>query len=682
MAKLKPADFRNIALAGHASTGKTSLAECLLFAAKATTRLGKVDDGSSILDFEEQERERKNSIDSAVAHCTWQGKTIQIIDTPGYLDFVGDMRGALHAVETVVLIATAPAGLELNTRRAWDAAEEVGKARAIVINKVAAENAKFFDTLDVIQESLGRSCVPMTIPDAEGPACSKIISTLKLPADLAGDVADRASTIHEVLMESIVEADEGLMERYLEGETISDEELSSVVSKAIVEGTLVPVFATSASKELGITELLDTIAMFFPSPVDAGPVTGTKPDSKEEVRLDPSEDAPFSAQVFKVMSDPFVGKVTFFRARTGSSAAVTPLYLPRTGKSERTGGFFTVMGKEQQPVESVVAGQIFCTAKVDAFRIGDTVCDEKSPVVYPEISFPTPMVSLAVRPESRGDESRLSGSLAKLAEEDPTFRVERNVQTKEMIITGTSTLHLEIMLARLKARFNVNVVTHEPKIAYLETIVGTAEAKYRHKKQTGGRGQFAEVYLRLEANERGAGFEFLDEIVGGAVPRQFIPAVEKGLRETMAEGVIAESQVVDIKVALFDGSFHAVDSSEAAFKIATRNAFREGFLKAKPVLLEPIVNIEVTVPSQFMGDVTGDINGRRGRVNDVESIGDMQAIKAICPLAELQRYSTELRSMTGGQGSFTMEFSHYDIVPSMKQQQIVDAVQKAKEASR
>jgi elongation factor G len=479
-----------------------------------------------------------------------------------------------------------------------------------------------------------------------------------------------------------VEADEGLMERYLEGEKIGDAELAPVVTRAIQQGSLVPVFATSAAREIGVAEMLDVIAAFFPSPVEAGPAKATKPGTDEQVERAPTVEAPFGAQVFKVMSDPFVGKMTFFRVYSGRLASDEPLYLPRTGKRERSGGLFAVLGKEQQSVPAAVAGQIVCITKVDTPQVSDTICAENDAVVFAPIKFPTPMVSLAIQPQSRNDETRLSTGLSKLTDEDATFVTRRDPQTRELVVTGMSTLHLDVMLARLRSRFDVNVNTREPKIPYLETITATSEAKYRHKKQTGGRGQYGEVYLRLEPNQRGAGFEFLDEIVGAAIPNQFIPAVEKGVRETMELGVLAGYPVVDLKCAVFDGSYHTVDSSEQAFKTAAHNAFREAFAEARPCLLEPIVNIEITVPSKFMGDVTSDINGRRGRVQDVQQIGDLQVIKAQCPMADLLRYSTELRSMTGGEGSFTMEFSHYDLVPHSKVEQIVAAAQKAKEEAK
>ena len=589
------------------------------------------------------------------------------------------MIGGLRAAETAILFVAAPAGLELHTRRAWTAAEAAGKARAIVINKVDGENAKFFDTVEALQEVFGRACVPLTIPDAEGPAFSGVLNTLDLASDASGDAAARAKEINEALMESVVEADEALMERYLEGETISKEELAPVVTKAILEGSLVPVFATSADKETGVSEMLDLVAAYFPSPVDAGAVSGVKPGTEEEVTREPSVDAPFSAQVYKVITDPFVGKMAFLRVFSGKLASDAPLYLPRTGKKERSGGMYSVQGKEMKAVDGVVAGQIFCVSKVEVLQIGDTVCNDHDPIEFPRIKFPTPMVSLAIMPETRGDESRLSSGLAKLADEDPTFVVRRDAQTGEQIVTGMSTLHLDIMLDRLKSRFDAGVTTSEPKIPYLETILSTAEAKYKHKKQSGGRGQYGDVSLRVEPNERGAGFEFIDEIVGGVIPNQFIPAVEKGIRETLEQGVLSGNQVVDVKVAAFYGSYHTVDSSEQAFKTAASNAFKLAFKDAKPCLLEPIVNIETTIPSQFMGDATSDINGRRAGVQDVETLGDMTVIKASCPLAELLRYSTELRSMTGGEGSFTMEFSHYDVVPHLKQEQIIAAAEKAKE---
>ena len=676
------AGIRNVATSGHAGSGKTSLVEAMLFKAGATKRPGSVDEQTSIADYDVEEQERKFTIDAALVHCTWKDKEIQIIDAPGYPDFISGMISSFPAVESTLITVSAIKGVELNTRKAWDYAERNKLARAFVITKMDVENADFSKTLGQIKEIFGQQCVPFVLPVGEAANFSGVVETLRLPADVPAEVADEAQSTHEALMESIIEADEELMMRYLDGEEISEEELLRTLSPAFNSGTVVPIFCTSISKDIGIDNILDAVAGFFPSPETAErtavPVKG---EEGEEITVKAS-DPEFSALVFKSMTDPFVGKMNFFRVISGSVTSDSTAYNPRTGKKERLANLYRMQGKEQEPVQSAGPGDVLCVAKLDDVEVSDTLCADSRQIRFPEIQFPTPMVALAIQPKTRGDEQKLSGGIAKIAGEDPTFIVQRDTATRELIATGMSSLHLDVMLSRLKRRFDVEVTTKVPDIAYKETITTTAKAQYRHKKQTGGRGQFGEVYLRLEPRERGEGFEFLDEIVGGAVPSQFIPAVEKGSREVLEQGVIAGYPVVDLAVALYDGSFHAVDSSEQAFKTATRNAFQKAFNDAKPVLLEPVVNIEITVPSKHIGDITSDLNGRRGRVQDVETMGDLQTIRAQVPLGEIATYSTDLRSMTAGEGSYSIEFSHYDPVPAMIQKQIIAKAQAKRDAQK
>ena len=670
------ANLRNIAMAGHGGSGKTSLVEAMLFKAGATKRQGSVDDETSIADHDVQEKERKFSIDSSLLHCTWQDREIRIVDSPGYPDFIGGMVSAFAAVESALITVSALKGVELNTRKAWDYAETNNLARAFVITKMDVENAAFSKTLDQLKEVFGQQCVPFVLPVGEAATFSGVVDTLQLPDNIPAEVADDVQSTHETLMEAIIEADEDLMMRYLEGEEVGMEELVKTLGPAFRAGAVVPVFCASVSKDIGVDSLLNAMAGFFPSPEvaerTAVPVDG---EEGEEITVK-SSDPDFSAIVFKSMTDPFVGKMNFFRVISGAITPDSTAFNPRTGKKERLAGLYRMQGKEQETIQSAGPGDLVCVAKLEDVDVCDTLCAGSRQIKFPQIDFPKPMVSLAVEPKSRGDEQKISGALAKLADEDPTFMVQRDTVTRELIVTGMSTLHLDVMLRRLKQRFDVEVTAKDPKIAYKETITATATAKYRHKKQTGGRGQYGEVYLRLEPRERGEGFEFLDEIVGGSVPNQFIPAVEKGCREMLEQGVLAGYPVVDVAVALYDGSFHAVDSSEQAFKIATRSAFRQAFTDAKPVLLEPIVNMEVTVPSKHIGDITSDLNGRRGRVQDVETLGNLQIIRALVPLAEISKYSTELRSVTAGEGSYTIEFSHYEAVPSIVQKQIIDKKQK------
>jgi len=674
--------LRNVATSGHGGSGKTSLVEAMLFKAGATKRLGSVDDETSIADHDVEERQRKFTVDSSLLHYTWQGKDVRIIDTPGYPDFVGGMVSSFAAVESTIITVSALKGVELNTRKAWDYAEKNNLARAFVISKMDVDNADFEKTLDQLKEFFGQQCVPFVLPIGEASTLSAVVETLQLPDDIPGEVAERVESSHEVLMEAIIEADEDLMMRYLEGEKISQEELLKTLAPAFASGTVVPVFCTSVSKDIGIEQLLNAIADFFPSPEGAErPASAVRGEEGEQITARAS-DSEFSAFVFKSMTDPFVGKMNFFRVVSGSATTDSSVLNPRTGKKERLANLYRMQGKEQEVVQAAGPGDILCAAKLEGVDVNDTLCADSRPIKFPEIEFPTPMVSMAVEPKSRGDEQKLSGGLNKVAAEDPTFDVHRDTATRELIVTGMSSLHLDVMLSRLKRRFDVEVTTKEPEIAYKETITAAATAKYRHKKQTGGRGQYGEVYLRLEPRERGEGFEFLDEVVGGSVPNQFIPAVEKGCREILEEGVLAGYRIEDITVALYDGSFHAVDSSEQAFKTATRNAFQLAFADAKPVLLEPIVNLEVSVPSKYMGDITSDLNGRRGRVQDVETIGALQTIRAQAPLSEIANYSSALRSMTAGEGSYTLEFSHYEPVPALIQNQIIAKAQQKREAEK
>ena len=681
MASDQTADLHNLAIVGHASAGKTTLAEAILLKAKVTTRLGKPQERTSIVDSDDEERERQVSIFSAILHAPWKGRELQIIDTPGYDDFFGEVVGACAAADTALVAVAADAGIQVNTRRVWKHAGAAGLGRAIVVTKMDAENANFAGALQAIRASFGNACVPLTFPIGQGPGFSGVVNTLNPPADVPAEVASQVAELGQVLRDSIVESDDALMERYLEGEEVSADEIMAVASRAVAQGSLVPVFCCSAEKDVGIGEMLDAIAAIFPSPAEAVQRKGTKPgaEEEEEVAFPASADAPFSAQVFKTVYDPFVGKLVYFRIYSGTLRPEDGLYDVREGKREKLSHLYRVQGEKQEEVASAVAGQIVAVAKVESLEVGDTLCSDANPVVYPPLNFPTPMVSRAAEPQTRGDEQRMSTAIARIASQDKTFQVGRDPQTGEFVITGMSDLHLDVIMSRMRRKpFEVEMALKEPRIAYKETITAKAEARYRHKKQTGGRGQFAEVHLRVEPLERGGDFEFADEIYGGSIPRQFVPAVEKGVRETMVHGVIAGYPAVDLRVAVYDGKYHDVDSSEAAFKIASARAFSEAFRNARPVLLEPIVNIEVTIPTKYMGDISGDLSGRRGRIQGMDTEGDQQIIQAQVPQAAVSNYSTQLRSMTGGEGTYTMEFSHYEPVPSNVQQEIVAKAGKAK----
>ncbi len=667
MADYSTPDIRNVALIGHADAGKTTLADTALDVAGVVNRAGSVDEGTSVFDFDESERDRKHSIFNAVAHAPWKGKRLNLIDTPGYPDFIGAAAAGLSAADVALLCVSSVTGLGVNTRRTWDVACEYEMPRAVVLTKLDGENADYGKVLGQVQEAFGRACIPVLVPDSPGRDVSSVTNLL------TGEGEGR-----QELIETIAESDDELMMKYLEEEELTQDELAGAFATAVSSGAIVPVLCCSAKKKVGVSELMDVIATYFPGPSQRVNLPVHQPGEPEEPAEVPPLDGPLTAFVFKVLTDPFVGKIAYFRVVTGR-ADTSGVRIARTGNSVRVNSVHHPQGKEQEPVEAVIAGDIGTVTKIEEITLGDTLLAGDADLEFGRFAVPTPMVSLAVFPKSRGDEGRISTSLQKLGEEDPAFQFERDRQTNEMVVRGVSSLHLDITLARLKDRYNVEVETKVPKVPYLETITGSADAHYRHKKQTGGRGQFGEVYMRVEPAERDAGLEFVDEIVGGAIPRNLIPAVEKGIRETMERGVLAGYPVVDIRARVYDGKYHDVDSDEASFKIAGGRCLAEGILNANPVLLEPIVKFEVIVPSRFVGDITSDMSGRRGRISDTGVVGDMQVIGGEIPLAEIQTYSTELRSMTGGEGSYTIEFDRYDVVPRNLQQQIVAKAKAEKE---
>jgi len=665
-------DIRNIVFIGHSGTGKTTMAEAMLFKAGVTTRRGSVEEGTTTADWSEEERERKISIDASTVHFPWKGKEFNIIDAPGYPDFFGHVLSALPAAETAVLFVNATSGVELNTIRTWNAARKAGLSGFVVVNKMDGDNINIEAVVDSVREVVGVSCVPLNLPVGAGASLKGVhdVFSTAAPAGVAGD----PKAAHDQAVDAVVEADDALLEKYLEEGKVEPAEFAGALSKAVTGGNFVPMLFAAGRADIGVGEILDTLATVAPSPA-ARVRKGTKGDAEADVAADAG--GPFAAFLFKTMTDPYVGRLSFLRVFRGTLTGDMSIYDVRTENKHRVGHIYRMQGKEQKEIPQAIPGDIIALAKIENIEVNDSLTSEAEPVVFPKVTFPRPMVSLAVRPKNRGDEQRIAGSLAKLTEEDKTFLVNRDTQTGELVTTGMSTLHLDIMLERLKNRFDVEVVTSEPKIPYKETISAAADARYRHKKQTGGRGQYGEVFIKIEPLERGAGFEFVDEVVGGRIPNQYIPAVEKGVREIMTKGILAGCPVEDVRVRLYDGSFHPVDSSEAAFKMAASKGFQDAFMRAKPVLLEPIVNLEITIPSEFMGDVTGDINSRRGRITGMDQgPGGVQILKATVPMSEVMRYATELRAMTGGRGAFTLEFSHYDIVPQRIAETVIAQAKK------
>ncbi len=671
-------DVRTLALIGSADSGKSSLAESLAHASGAISRKGSVADGTSVSDYEPEEKEKKHSFQLAALHLARKSGSLDVIDTPGYPEFVGDAIAGLAVVETGVLCLAASTTIPFHARSLWSRAESAGVARAIVVTKLDAHNVELDGVLATLGAAFGDTCVPVVIPDSLGPGVSRVVDVLTPGSDVPAPMQDRAAGFRATFVERVVEADEKLMEQYLEEGSVSPEALAAAIPKAMATRTVIPVFFADALRGLGVEEFLRFVDSYFPRAKDFGahPAIGAE-GSEIEVAADPS--APFAGFVFKTVTDKAVGEIQYVRVVRGTVDHDTTFLDPRSGKVVKATGISTIFGKDRKPVDAVGTGQIFALAKLSSsLHFADTLISahepgskEKGTFHFKRPDLPKPTVFLAVEPRRREDDQKISESLRKICAEDPSLSVERNSTTHELVLSGLSEMHLQVQLHRLHRMYGLEVNTHLPRIAYKETIRGKSEGHYRHKKQSGGRGQFGEVYCRMEPVERGGGFQFEDAVVGGSVPRQFLPAIEKGMRSVLEKGVIAGCEVIDVKAIVYDGKFHDVDSDGISFEIAGRNAFKDAFLKAKPILLEPVMNATIVVPQHFMGAITGDLNSRRGRIMGMDSVNDQSIIKAQVPLKELQQYSTQLRSVTAGEGAFSMEFSHYDQVPSNIQEQIV-----------
>ncbi len=670
-------DIRNIVLLGHGGSGKTSLAEAMLHKSDATNRLGSVDDKTSICDYYDEEKEHQHSIQSALVHINHAGKLINIIDTPGYPDFIGPAIKAIPAAETAVIVISAPAGIETNTRKMFQLAAEANMPRLIVINKMDAENVAFPELIKGIQETFGSQCRCANLPAADKASIIDCIENETGDSPLM-DVAQA----HTELIESVIEADDDLMESYLGGEEISTEKIASVFVEALKAGTLIPIVFTDARRETGVQELLDIIARYTPSPRQVKPVQLKDGDSLMELTADPA--GPLAGLVFRVSFDPRSNmKYSSIRIFSGTITSETNLLRNNEKKGIRPGHTLKSQGDDNKEINAGVAGDIITLAKVEELKVGDLIHDGKAAGKFELPPVPEPMFSLALEPATRGDEQKIGTALEKLCEEDPCFKVSRDMQTKELVASGLGDLHLRIVLEKMKNRYKLSITTKEPKIPYRETITAKAEGHYRHKKQTGGAGQFGEVYLRIEPAERNADppLQFSWDIFGASIPGQYEPAVAKGINEVMQNGVVAGFPLQDISVSVYDGKHHPVDSKEVAFRAAGKGAFTDAVQKAKPVLLEPIVNIEVTVPAENMGDIAGDLASKRGRVLGQDMLaGNFIIIKAQVPLAEVTQYNSQLKSVTGGRGSYSMTLSHYEIVPPNVQQQIVAAYAKQKQS--
>ena len=692
MSKYESKSIRNLAVIGHGGTGKTTLCESILFVAGKTDRPGRVDDGSSSMDYEPEEQKRHISISASTNNVEWEKHRINIIDTPGDSNFAFDTKNCLRIVDGAVVLVDAVGGVEFQTEKVWEYADEFKLPRLLFISRMDKERADFAKAIESIRTRLGKKITICALPIGAESAFTGVVDLISMKVqhfdsdrkmakmvDIPADMAEEAKRYRDVLIEDIAETDDELMNRYLEGGELSPEDLMTGLRKGVVSGAIIPVACGSAPNNIGITSLLDTIVHFFPSPIDCGIVIGKKPGTDQEETRPPDESAPFSALVFKTIADPYAGRLTLFRVYSGKLTSDTSVFNASRKITERIGNVFFLEGKTQKPTDELIPGDIAAVAKLKETATGDTICAEKFPIVYPKVAPPPPIISFAVEAKTRGDEDKLVSSIHRLTDEDPTLVFHRDDQTREMILSGLGQVHIEVTVEKMKRKFGLEVNLKTPKVPYKETIKGKTTVQGRYKKQSGGRGQFGDTWLDIEPLPRGSGFEFADRIVGGVVPQQYRPAVEKGIVEAMTEGVLAGYPVVDLRVSLTDGSYHTVDSSEMAFKIAGSLGFKKGVLECQPTLLEPIVNIMIEIPDEYMGDVIGDLNSRRGKVLGMDSVGHHQIIKGQVPLAEILKYAPDLRSMTSGRGTFTYEFSHYEEVPSYIAEKII-AESKKEEA--
>ncbi len=681
MEKYPTQNIRNIIFVSHSGSGKTSLVEALLFNAKMTTRLGKVAEGNTLSDYNADEIERKISINSKLLHAIWKNTKLNLLVTPGYADFVGEVLASLRAVDAAVLLIEAVHGIEVGTERVWQFLEGRNLPRIIFVNKLDKENANFENTVNSIRDRFGRQCVALQYPIGEQSSFKGVVNLLSKDetAKLPDTDRTKAEKLREDLMDAVAETDDALTEKYLDGKELSAEEIMKALKTACANGKIIPILCGSAVQNIGIQPLLDAIVDLLPSPAERPAAEGIHPKTKEPQKRNPADTEPFSAFIFKDIFDPYVGHLTLFRVFSGTIDSNTGFYNSTRDLKERIGQLYILQGKEQISVQKAGAGDIVSVAKLKDSHTNDTLCDEKNPIIFEPTAFPEPSISSSIKPKTRHDEEKIMSALHRLASEDPTFKISRDEQTKELIISGIGDLHLDVMIDRMKKRFGVDVEIGTPKVPYKETVKKSVKVQGKYKRQSGGRGQYGDCWLELDPMPHGSAFEFVDKVVGGAIPRQYIPSVEKGVKEAMNSGVLAGYPVVDVKVIVYNGSFHEVDSSDMAFQIAGSMAFKSGQEQASPVLLEPIMSVEIVVPNDYLGQITGDINSRRGRIMGIEGRGKQEYVKASIPLSEMFKYATELRSMTGGRGSYSMKFDHYEEVPAKITQIIVTQTKKASE---
>ena len=671
--------IRNVALLSHSGAGKTSLCEAALFSTKAVTRQGRIEDGNTVSDYEPEEIKRGGSIQTTLIAINDDGCKINFLDTPGYDDFRGEVVGALRVVEAAAILIDATSGVDVGTERGWGMCEEAGLARLIVINKMDRENAEFNRNVADIQATFGRHCVPFQIPLGQAADFKGVVSVVDPKADVPAELADEVESARERLIEAAAESDDELADRYLSGEELTAEEIESALRGAVLSGEIVPILATSATEGLGVLEFLAMTRSYMPSPVDGVKPRLTKSGSADEVSFEADSNAPLAALVFKTTADPFVGKLSLFRVYQGTIRSNSEAYDANQGQAERVGQLYLPRGKNQENLSEVTAGDIGAVGKLSSTVTGDTLCSRDNQVTFDRIEMPVGYYRVAVSPASKADLDKMSLALGRIVEEDPSLQMSRNASTSETLITGLGDAQIDVAIDKIKRKFGAELRVKLPRVPYRETITRTTQTEYRHKKQSGGHGQFGHVLLRLEPMERDQGFEFGNEVVGGRVPREYIPSVEKGVVKAMDEGALAGYPLVDLKAVLYDGSFHSVDSSGMSFEIASVQALKKGVSEASPILLEPVMRLTVSVPDAYTGDVMSDLNGKRGRILGMNPEDRVTVIDAEVPQSELLRYAQDLRSLTQGRGSYSMEFDHYEPVPANLEPRVIEEAKRIRE---
>jgi len=693
MGQFETSKIRNLGIVAHGGAGKTSLAEAILFDTGMIDRLGRVDDGTSTMDFEPEEIKRKISITSALDHCEWNGHSIHIVDTPGYGNFIADTRACMRALDGAVVILSAISGVKAQTEEIWKWANEFEIPRIAFVNKLDRERANYLRAIDDMEKALGARGVAIQMPIGIEASFEGVIDLITMKAwfyskdgsgkytegAIPADCADEAKRLREQMVETVAEAYDALTEKYLDAGELTEAEIMDGLRVGTMRNTFTAVLCGAATANIGVPHLLDAVCAYLPSPLDRTKAVGIHPKTEATIERAPDEKEPFSALVFKTTSDPYTGKITIFRVYSGVLNSDSTLFNSTKGVEERIGQIYELEGKKQHPIKQAVAGDIVAVAKLKETVTGDTLCDAAKPIVYEAAKQLLPVISYAIEPKTKADEDKIHNALHRMIEEEPTLESHRDTQTKEFIISGMGQVHLEVIVEKLKRKFGVEVLLKTPKVPYLETIRASAKVQGKYKKQSGGRGQYGDCWIEMSPTGRGEGYIFDDKVVGGVIPRQYIPAVDKGIQEACLEGFLAGYPVVDFKVALYDGSFHTVDSSEMAFKVAGSMAFKKAMEVCRPVLLEPIVNMKVTVPDENMGDVIGDLNSRRGKIVGVEPKANSQIIRSVVPMSEVLAYSNDLKSMTSDRGLFSMEFSHYEELPNHLSQKVIAEAQAKKE---